>query len=388
MLDLDNIKECIKKATKGKKKRKRKFVKWMLNNLDEAAVEIRDLIVSGEFEFHESSTAIINESTQRKNRLIAKPHIVDQIVHHILMSVFKEIVLHSLYEQVYGSIPGRGAQRQARRYLKRWIGRYGNRRFYVFKYDIRHFYDSIDHEILKNKLQRKINDERYLDLLFRLIDSYKEGLPKGYYSSQWLSNFYLTELDHYIKNVLMAPQYMRYMDDMVILCPNKRKLRRIKEEIEHFLNEKLNLKLKDNWQIYRFVDKDNKNGRDIDFMGMRFFRTKIILRKTLLKRIYRKALRLNKKKEDYKNGIGTGITYRDAMSMLSLLGWTKHTDVYKYFQKYLKPLINPRYLRKKVSAYAKKQLLKEVKAGKREYPKSRTARNSYYFKQWKMKQTA
>lgn len=389
MLDLENIKKCIKKATKGKKKRRRKYVQRLLNNLDEGAAEIRDLILSGNFEFHQSTTAVINESSQRKNRLIAKPRLIDQIIHHVLMSVFKEIVLHSLYEHVYGSIPNRGAQRHARKYLKKWINKQGNKRFYVFKYDVRHFYDSIDHDILKNKLQRKIKDLKYLDLLFKLIDSYAPGIPKGYYSSQWLANFYLTELDHFTKNEIMAPHYMRYMDDMVILCRNKRKLRRIKEAIELFLNEKLHLKLKGNWQIFRFVDKDDKNGRDIDFMGMRFFRNKIILRKSLLKRIYRKALKINKKKNlYYKYHEGTGITYRDAMSMLSLLGWTKHADVYNYFQKYLKPLINPRYLRKKVSAHDKKQMYKEVKAGLRPVPKSRTWRNSYYYKKWQATQQA
>ncbi len=382
MLDLDNIKECIKKATKGKKKRRRKYVQKLLANLDEGAQEIRDLIKSGEFHFHESGMAVINESSQRKNRLIAKPRLIDQIIHHVLMSVFRAIVLNSLYEQVYGSIPGRGAQKEAKKFLRKWIRKYKNKRFYVFKYDVKHFYDSVDHKVLKNKLQRKINDTRYLDLLFQLIDSYEDGLPKGYYSSQWLANFYLSDLDHFIKNELRAPNYMRYMDDMVILCPNKRKLRKIKEEIEKYLNEKLHLRLKENWQIYRFVDKDNKNGRDIDFMGMRFFRTKIILRKSLLKRIYRKALKLNKKKELYKKGIGTGVNYRDAMSMLSLLGWTKHADVYNYFQKWLKPLINPRALRKKVGAYSRKVLIEQVRAGLREPPKSRKARNNYYYKKW------
>lgn len=382
MLNLENIKECIKKATKGKKKRRRRYVQKLLANLDEAAKEIKELIESGKFEFHDSNTAIINESSQRKNRLIAKPRLMDQIVHHVLMSVFREIVLNSLYEHVYGSIPGRGAQRDAKRYLKRWIAKFKNKRFYVFKYDVRHFYDSVDHEVLKNKLQRKINDTRYLELLFQLIDSYNDGLPKGYYSSQWLANFYLSDLDHFIKNEILAPHYMRYMDDMVILCPNKRKLRRMKESIEKYLNIKLHLKIKDNWQIFRFVDVNDKNGRDIDFMGMRFFRNKVILRKSLLKRIYRKALKLNKKKELYKQGIGTGVDYRDAMSMLSLLGWTRHVDVYNYYQKWLKPLINRRYLRKKVAAQAKKELMKQVKAGLREPPKNRKTRNSYYYKQW------
>ena len=381
MLDLDNIKSCIKKATKGKKKRKRKYVKRMLANLDEAAIEVRDLILSGKFSFHESNRAIINESSQKKERLIAKPRLIDQIIHHVLMSVFTPIVTNSLYEHVYGSIPNRSAQRNARRYLKKWIRSFGKKRFYVFKYDIRHFYDSIDHNVLKNKLARKINDRRYLELLFNLIDSYPDGLPKGYYSSQWFANFYLLELDHYIKNVLFAPQYMRYMDDMVILCRNKRKLRKIKAEIERYLQDELHLTLKGNWQIYRFVDVNDENGRDIDYMGFRFFRNKTILRKSLLKRIYRKALRLKSKRElFYNEHKGTGITVMDARSMLSLLGWTKHADVYNYYQEYLKDLINPRYLRKKVAAYDRKQVAEQVKKGLRKPPKVHKKHYQYYFK--------
>lgn len=384
MLDLENIKTCIKKATDSQKKRKRPVVKKILANLDQAALEVRELILNG-YEFHESNIAIINESSQRKERLIAKPKLLDQIVHHVLMSVFRDIVLNSLYEHVYGSIPGRGPQKQAKRFMKKWIKRYKNKRFYVFKCDIHHFYDSVDHDVLKNKLQRKINDERYLKMLFDLIDSYGPGLPKGYYSSQWFANFYLLEFDHFVKNEIMAPNYMRYMDDMVILCRNKRQLRKMKEAIEAYLNDQLKLTLKGNWQIFRFVDKDNKNGRDIDFMGMRFFRTKVILRKSLLKRIYRKALKLNKKREQYKQGIGTGVTYRDAMSMLSLLGWTRHTDVYNYYQKWLKPLINRRYLRKKVAAHSRAEIANEVAMGLREPPKSRKGHYKYFL-EWQQKQ--
>ena len=381
MLDHENVKNCIKKATKGKKKRKRRYVQKMLAHLDEAADQVIELIKSGEFNFHESNLAVINEASQRKNRVIAKPKLIDQIVHHVLMSVFTEIVTNSLYEHVYGSIPNRSAQRHATKYLRKWIKKYGRKRFYVFKFDIRHFYDSVDHDILKQKLERKIKDDQYLELLFALIDSFEAGLPKGYYSSQWLANFYLLELDHYIKNVLFAPQYMRYMDDMVILCRNKRKLRKIKAEIERYLQDELHLTLKGNWQIYRFVDVNDENGRDIDYMGFRFFRNKTILRKSLLKRIYRKALRLKSKRElFYNEHKGTGITVMDARGMLSLLGWTKHADVYNYYQEYLKDLINPRYLRKKVAAYDRKQVAEQVKKGLRKPPKVHKKHYQYYFK--------
>lgn len=349
MLDLDNIKKCIKKASKGK--RQRYDVKKILNNLDYHASKIRDLLLNDEYDFHNYTVATINTASEKKERTIAKPRFkYDQIIHHVVMSVFSPIVLKGLYEHVYGSIPKNGPHK-GKKHLEKWIRKFGNKRFYVFKGDIRHFYDSIDHNALKNKLSRKINDSRYLNILFKIIDSYNPGLPKGFYCSQWLANFYLKEFDHFIKRDLKAPYYMRYMDDIVILHPNKRKLHRIKDEIEKYLNDKLLLELKPNWTIYRFVDKNDENGRDIDFMGFRFYRNKTTLRKSNLRQIRRKANRLNKKRIQYNEGIGKGVTVHDAQSMLSYLGWTKHTDVYTYFQDHIKGKVNPRQLRKKVSRH-------------------------------------
>lgn len=353
MLEPENVKRCIKAASKGK--RSRNDVKKVLEHIDEHTDKLIQDIQSGTFEFRAYTTCTINSDSERKERLIAKPKFkYDQIMHHILMSVFSPIVERGLYEHVYGSIPKRGPHK-AKKYMEKWIRSYGKKRFYVFKCDIRHFYDSIDHNILKNKLHRVISDDRYLEWLFRLIDSYEPGLPKGFFSSQWLANFFLKEFDHYVKQELGAKHYMRYMDDIVILCPNKRKLHKIKDGLEEFLNTRLKLELKPNWSIYRFVDKDDKNGRDIDFMGFRFFRNKTTLRKSNLRRIRRKANKLDKKRRAYNEGTGQGVTVHDAQSMLSYLGWTKHTDVYDYFQEWIKPMVNPRRLRKKVSNYQRRQ---------------------------------
>lgn len=352
MLEQENIVKCIKAASKGK--RNRFDVKQVLNEAERHAKRIRNLIVSGEFHFTNYKTAVINCSTEKKERLIAKPRFrYDQIVHHVIMSVFRPIVERGLYEHAYGSIPNRGPH-TAKYFLEKWIRSFGKKRFYVLKLDIKHFYDSINHDILKQKLKRVIRDKKYLNLLYALIDSYSPGLPKGFYSSQWFANFYLSPFDHYVKEVLGAPYYLRYMDDMVILSPNKRKLHKIKEGLEKYLNEELDLQLKENWQLYRFVDKNDKNGRDIDFMGFRFYRNKTTLRKSSLRRIRRKANRLAKKRELYQAGEGQGTTVHDCQSMLSYLGWTTHTDVYQYYQKWIKPKVNKRQLRKKVSAAAKR----------------------------------
>lgn len=353
MLEPENVKRCFKVASKGK--RSRSDVRRVMENLDSEVDKLIRILKNDTFHFRSFTTSVINSASERKERLIAKPKFrYDQVVHHILMSVFSPIVTRGLYEHVYGSIPGRGPHLGKKR-LERWIRSYGNRRFYVFKSDIRHFYDSIDHDLLKERLRRVINDERYLKLLFTLIDSYSPGLPKGFYTSQWLANFFLKDFDHYVKQELGARHYIRYMDDMVVLCPNKRELWKIRDGMEEYLRERLRLELKPNWAIYRFVDKNDENGRDIDFMGFRFFRKKTTLRKSNLKRIRRKALRLSKKRKRYTRGEGTGVTVHDAQSMLSYLGWTKHADVYGYFRHWIKPEVSPRRLRKKVSGHQRRE---------------------------------
>ena len=68
--------------------------------------------------------------------------------------------------------------------------------------DIRHFFDTIPHDRLKAKLKKTVHDEKMLELLFRIIDVTEVGIPLGFYTSQWLSNWYLQGLDHFIKEQL------------------------------------------------------------------------------------------------------------------------------------------------------------------------------------------
>lgn len=334
---------ALKGASHGKKNRS--YVKRIFANWEYHKGKLRELLKSGEYRFKPYSISTINEGSDRKVRTITKPKFIyDQIVHHMIMIEFKPIVLKSIDDFVCGSIPGRGCI-TGKKALEKWIKLYGNKRFYVFKADIKKFYDSIDHDRLMFKLQHIINDQRYLDLIKQLLDTYEPGLPKGVYCSQWFSNYFMQEFDTFIRQELEVDHYIRYMDDIVILCPNKRKLHRIKDRIEKYLNTNLGLKLKENWQIFRFVDKNDENGRDIDFLGFRFYRNKTTLRKSILRRARRKALHLDKKVK-----AGKKITGYDARSMMCYLEFLRKSDTYNYFLKYIKPYVNRRRLRQIISS--------------------------------------
>lgn len=123
-----------------------------------------------------------------------------------------------------------------------------------------------------------------------IIDSSKNGLPIGNYTSQWFANFYLQDLDHYIKEDLHIKYYIRYMDDIVLFHRNKKELHKIKEKIEAFL-EKEDLKLKENWQLFK------TDSRPLDFLGYRFYRGYTTLRRGNCLRIRRRIKKSIKKEK-------------------------------------------------------------------------------------------
>lgn len=99
---------------------------------------------------------------------------------------------------------------------------------YILKYDIRKYFPSIDHEVLKEKLSR-FPDEEVKELLYRIIDSYAadtgKGLPMGNQSSQWFALYYLDRLDRLIKEKLRIKGYVRYMDDGILIHESREYLR-------------------------------------------------------------------------------------------------------------------------------------------------------------------
>ncbi len=182
---------------------------------------------------------------------------------------------------------------------------------------LKKFYPSINQDILKSKFRKIIKDKDTLDLIDLIIDSGKEGLPIGNYTSQWFANFYLQDLDHYIKEVLKVKYYIRYMDDMVLFSNNKKELKKMKYAIDDFLKNE-GLKIKEDWQLFK------TESRPIDFLGYRFYRGYTTLRRSNFLRIKRRAKKIAKKEE---------LNFKDASAMLSYSGWLKHCDSYNYQQK-------------------------------------------------------
>ena len=125
----------------------------------------------------------------------------------------------------------------------------------------------------------------------------------GNFTSQWFANFNLQNLDHYIKEELKVPYYIRYMDDIVLFYRNKKELHKIKEKIEEFL-KKEGLKIKENWQLFR------TDSRPLDFLGYRFYRGYTTLRRGNFLRIRRRLKKISKKQNLDAKDAAAVISYR------------------------------------------------------------------------------
>lgn len=330
----ENIKLAINNVCKHKLSRK-EFA-TLKNNAAKSIQWIKSFSRAEDFKNCKHTPIQIYDGIQRKKRTIIVPKFTEQIVHHMVVNIFKPIVMKSLYEHSYGSVPERGAT-LGRKRIEKWLKDAKNTK-YCLKMDIRKYFDSIPHDILKEKLARIIKDECFISILYEIIDVTENGLPLGFYTSQWLANWYLSDLDHYIKEQLGAKYYIRYMDDMVIFGSNKRKLHKTRIATEDYLNT-LGLTLKDNWQIFPI------GSRGLDFMGFRFFRAKVTLRKSILRKARRKAIRIHNKDKP---------TIYDARQMVSYIGWLEQTDTYWFYLKHIKPLINFQYLKRRLSRYDKR----------------------------------
>lgn len=329
----ENIKLAIKNACKHKLSRKK------FRDLHDHPEKHIDWIRKQATDYHnDHHTPIqIYDGIQRKKRVIIVPTFREQIIHHMIVNVLKPIIMKSMYEHSYGSIPDRGGV-MGMKQIKKWIAHDPKNTKYCLKMDIKKYFDTVPHEIVIRRLREQIHDERFLEVLLEIVNVNATGLPLGFYTSQWFANWYLTGLDHFIKENLGAVYYMRYMDDMIVFGANKRKLHKMRKEIERYLDEELGLELKGNWQVFPL------KARFLDFMGFRFYRYKITLRRSILYKACRKAKKMS----------GIKPTIYATRQILSYLGWFSQTNTYNVFSERFAKYVNIQQLKRRMSRYDKR----------------------------------
>ena len=284
MADCGNIQKGYNKARKCKRYRKDvlQFTKEKEENLD----KIRNEILGLTYEPSEYRYFKVYEPKERQ--IMALPF-YDRVVQHAVNNVLEPIFNKRFIFHSYACRKGKGmhaASDALQKWLYEWQKFHPDEPLYAIKADIHHYFQSIDHSILKAEIRRVIKDKEALTLIDRIIDHNGNmpegiGIPVGNLTSQLFANIYLDKMDRFIKNTLGVKHYVRYMDDFILLCQDKGQLREWLAAIETFLQDELRLELNPKTTILAV-----KNG--IDFVGYKHRGTHKKVRRDSIKRMKRK----------------------------------------------------------------------------------------------------
>lgn len=261
--------------------------------------------------------------TDPKKRLVLALPYVDRIVHQWLIEEFiKPYYLPRFIKDSYACIPGRGSHAAVKciqgymRDMHQVQGKY-----YIVKMDISKYFYNIDRDVLFKILKRAIASPRLLDLLHTIIfsDEARVGIPIGNYTSQYFANIYLNELDQYCQHNLGVKYYVRYMDDFILLAPNKQKAKQWYRAIQRYAESYLHLKLNPKSCFY-------PSSHGLDFVGYKMTHSCLRLRQ-------RSKRKLNNIIWDYQHDYTTEADF--VTSIAAWLGHAGHANAKTYIRKRL-----------------------------------------------------
>ncbi|MBQ9238127.1 MAG: group II intron reverse transcriptase domain-containing protein [Treponema sp.] len=240
---IENIHLAFYKA--AKQKRTSKSYLTFRTNCEQKLNEVRCSLSQGTYTPGAYKTITI---TDPKQRIISIAPFSDRIVHHAIMNVLEPLFERQMICHTYACRKHKGTHRAARYAFQKAHGSE-----WFLKLDVKKYFDSISHEVLKRHLFRIIKCERTLALLCTIIDSYTaplsadssdactRGLPIGNLTSQFFANLYLSPLDHFVVEKLHPNGYVRYMDDMILFFASREAAKNALCAIECFCATVLNL---------------------------------------------------------------------------------------------------------------------------------------------------
>lgn len=280
----------IRINTKNKEKIK-KFEDYLSMNI----IDVYNTLVNKDYKVGKYNIFLIKEP---KYRIVMSQSIKDKLINHVIANILIKVLEPTLIDTNVATRINKGTH-YGIKYLKKYLNELKGDTIYALKFDISKYFYSINHEILKDLLKKKIKDKYFLKNLFDIIDStdydvndkimklkakeisklsdksrinevkkiplYKKGygLPIGNLSSQIMAIYYLNELDHYILEKLKV-KYIRYMDDGVLLSNDKDYLKYCLVMVNRII-KKYDLKLNNKTKII------NVSGEGIDFLGFHFY---------------------------------------------------------------------------------------------------------------------
>jgi len=337
IITFDNILLATKKAQRSK--RFRPNVLEFNYNLE---IEIITLQKELETQTYQPSAYKVFQIIDPKPRQISAATYRDRIVHHALCNIITPIFEKSFIPNSYANRQGFDTHKALKEFTK-----FARSSQYILQCDIKKYFASIDHQILKEIIKQKIKCPNTLWLIDLIIDhsnpqepvfdyfsnddlltplSHRKGLPLGNLTSQFFANIYLNHFDHFVKENLKAKKYLRYVDDFAIFSDDLDYLKFAKQEMQKYLANLRLIMHPNKTQI--FATKHGAN-----FVGFRIFPKSISVISRNIRRIRKRikcsikqvqsgkieSLKLSQAIQSWKGHLQHGDTWRLQQQLFSTL---------------------------------------------------------------------
>lgn len=303
--EMDNLRLAYWKAKRGKSA-KQEVVRYTAD-LQDHLLNLRELLWQGKIPpIHYHYFTVFDP----KERQICATNFHQRVLQHALMNV-----CHADFER-YQTNDSNASRLRRGTYVALEKAIANQKRYkYCLQLDVRKYFDSIKHDVLKQQLKRMYKDERLLRIFEQIIDSYSvtegRGVPIGNLTSQYFANHYLAAADHYVREQLRVKAYVRYMDDMNLWDNDLRELKRIGKALQAFIEDDLGLQLK----VFLLAPTENM----CTFLGYRIARHSQCLSR-------RSVARYEQKLRDLYWRYNQGVLNQEEMNshLLPLVGFTMH----------------------------------------------------------------
>jgi retron-type reverse transcriptase len=283
IISIENLLDAWHEFVVGKSK-KRDVQAFSLTLLD-SIIQLQADLANGTYQHSGYQSFKISDP---KPRHIHKASVKDRLLHHAIYRTLYPFFDKTFIADSYSCRLGKGTHKAMNRFrvMASEVSHNHTRTCWVLKCDVKKFFASIDHEVLKKILVSYIPNLDILELLAKVIDSFSvvpnKGLPLGNLTSQLFCNIYMNEFDQFVKHKLKAEYYIRYADDFVIISSDKIQLKNNILSIKSFLDGRLRLTLHPNKVFIKTI------ASGIDFLGWVHFSNHRVLRTATKLRMFKR----------------------------------------------------------------------------------------------------
>lgn len=325
IISVQNLFSAWKEFKRGKMNKIE--VQDFLFNLEDNIFDLHDKLSTKKYYPNKYEFFYVRDPKLRPiHKAKVKDRVVFQAVFRILYHIFDRLFIFDSYSCRFTKGTHAGVKR-LKKFVEKASQNY-SRNIFVLKCDVKQFFYSIDHKILLDLFKTRIKDQNTLDLIEKILNSFRispdKGLPLGNVTSQLFANIYLNELDQFVKHILKEKYYIRYCDDFVIISHDFSHLENLIPKLDEFLKDRLQLIL----HPRKIEIRKLKQG--IDFLGYVTLSHFCVLRTKTKKRMFRKL-----KNERQKYVCDEIDEFAFKQSLQSYLGILKHSNSIQITEKLL-----------------------------------------------------